>query len=75
MGNLHQCGDRRIPLPGVLGGMPNHRKCHTVTAACAVVILLAWIRLYTPTTASYPGRYKPGPGQRSCAAFQLGPHP
>src|ERR1700754_1414928 len=47
MGNVHRFGDRRMPAPGVLGVT----AALAITAACAVVILLAWIAVYVRISA------------------------
>jgi Domain of unknown function (DUF1772) len=56
MGNVHHYGDRRMRVPGVLGGVAAIASAalfavagcwpQTITAVCAVAILLAWIVLY-----------------------------
>lgn len=56
MGNVHRYGDRRMPVPGVLGGVTAiagatlfavaGQWAQAITAAFAVVMLLAWIALY-----------------------------
>jgi len=61
MGNVHRYGDRRMPAPGVLGVVAAIASAalfavaaqwaQTITAACAVVILLAWIALYVRVSA------------------------
>lgn len=61
MGNVHRFGDRRMPVPGVLGVVAAIASAalfavagqwaQTITAACAVVILLAWIALYVRISA------------------------
>jgi hypothetical protein len=60
-GNVHRFGDRRMPLPGVLGVVAAIASAalfavagqwvQTITAACAVVILLAWLALYVRISA------------------------
>ncbi len=61
MGNVHRFGDRRMPVPGVLGVLAAIASAalfavagqwaQTISAACAVVILLAWIALYVRISA------------------------
>lgn len=61
MGNVHRYGDRRMPMPGVLGAVSAvagavlfavaGRWAQTITAVCAVVLLLAWIALYLRVSA------------------------
>jgi len=61
MGNVHRYGDRRMPVPGVVGGVAAIASAalfalagqwdQTVSAGCAVVLLLAWIALYMRISA------------------------
>ncbi len=61
MGNVHRYGDRRMPIPGVIGGVAAIASAavfavagqwaQTITAALAVAILLAWIVLYVRVSA------------------------
>lgn len=61
MGNVHRYGDRRMPVPGVLGGVAAIASAalfalagqwaQTITAMCAVAVLLAWIALYVRVSA------------------------
>jgi hypothetical protein len=61
MGNVHHYGDRRMRVPGVLGGVAAIASAalfavagqwpQTTTAVCAVAILLAWIVLYARISA------------------------
>jgi hypothetical protein len=61
MGNVHYYGDRRMPVPGVLGLVAAIASAalfavagqwaQTITGICAVVILLAWITLYARVSA------------------------
>lgn len=61
MGNVHHYGDRRMPIPGVLGGAAAIASAalfavvgqwvQSITAVCAVVTLLAWIVLYARVSA------------------------
>ncbi|MGH8115672.1 MAG: hypothetical protein ACREPS_11565 [Rhodanobacteraceae bacterium] len=61
MGNVHRYGDRRMPIPGVLGGVAAVASAalfavagqwaQTIAAVFAVVILLAWIVLYARVSA------------------------
>jgi hypothetical protein len=56
MGNVHRYGDRRMPLPGVLGliaaaasaavAAAAGRWTAAVTAGAAVALLLVWLVLY-----------------------------
>jgi hypothetical protein len=61
MGNVHRYGDRRMPLPGVLGmiaaaasaalaGVAG-RWTTAILAAAAVVLLLVWLVLYLRVSA------------------------
>jgi hypothetical protein len=68
MGNVHHYGDRRMRVPGVLGGVAAIASAalfavagqwpQTITTVCAVAILLAWIvlcaRISAPITVSSP---------------------
>lgn len=61
MGNVHRYGDRRMPVPGVLGGLAAIASAalfaaagqwaQTIAAVCAVGLLLAWIALYVRVSA------------------------
>lgn len=61
MGNVHRYGDRRMPVPGVLGGVAALASAalfaaagqwaQSIAAVCAAVILLAWIVLYVGVSA------------------------
>ena len=61
MGNVHRYGDRRMPVPGVVGGVAAIASAalfavagqwdQTISAGCAVVLLLAWIALYVRISA------------------------
>jgi hypothetical protein len=61
MGSVHRYGDRRMPLPGVLGvvaaatsavlaGVTGHWS-QTIAAGAALLLLLVWIVLYTQVSA------------------------
>jgi hypothetical protein len=61
MGHVHRYGDRRMPLPGALGMLAAAASAalaaaaaqwaQAIPAACALVLLLAWIGLYTRVSA------------------------
>ncbi|MDV3126613.1 DUF1772 domain-containing protein [Mycobacterium sp. 21AC1] len=61
MGNMHRYADRRMPAPGVLGGIAaiasaalfavTGQWIQTIAAVCAVVLLLVWIVLYVRISA------------------------
>lgn len=61
MGNVHHYADRRMPVPGVLGGIAAIASAalfavagqwaQAIAAVCAVVLLLAWIVLYVRISA------------------------
>ncbi|MGY4646778.1 DUF1772 domain-containing protein [Mycobacterium sp. URHB0021] len=61
MGTVHRYGDRRMPVPGVLGilatattavlGTVTTHWAQTIAAAAALVLLLGWIVLYTQVSA------------------------
>ncbi|WP_232000722.1 DUF1772 domain-containing protein [Mycobacterium kyorinense] len=61
MGNVHRYGDRRMPVPGVLGAVAAIASAalfavagqwaQSITAFCAVVMLLLWIVLYARVSA------------------------
>jgi hypothetical protein len=61
MGNVHRYGDRRMPIPGVLGIIAAAtcaavaaiagRWAEAIPAATAVGLLLAWIALYRNVSA------------------------
>jgi Domain of unknown function (DUF1772) len=62
MGRVHRYGDRRMPLPGVLGviatatsavlAMVAANWVQVIAAAAALVLLLIWLLLYTRVSAS-----------------------
>jgi Domain of unknown function (DUF1772) len=62
MGRVHRYGDRRMPLPGVLGviatatsavlAMVAANWVQAIAAAAALVLLLIWLLLYTRVSAS-----------------------
>jgi hypothetical protein len=61
MGNVHRYGDRRMPVPGVVGlvaaavtavlAASAGRWVQAIAAATAVVLLLIWLGLYTRISA------------------------
>ncbi|CAM2745592.1 DUF1772 domain-containing protein [Mycobacterium intermedium] len=61
MGSVHRYGDRRMPVPGIIGTLAtatttalNAAAAHwaqSVAAGIALVLLLAWIALYTRVSA------------------------
>ena len=61
MGNVHRYGDRRMPLPGVVGlvaaaasaalAAVAGRWAQAIPAATAVALLLVWLVLYTQVSA------------------------
>lgn len=61
MGNVHHHADRRMRVPGVLGGVAAIASAalfavagewpQTITAVCVVAILVAWIVLYARISA------------------------
>ena len=61
MGNVHRYGDRRMPLPGVLGMIAAAasaaivaaagRSTTAILAATAVALLLVWLVLYLRVSA------------------------
>ncbi len=61
MGSVHRYGDRRMPVPGVLGGVATATSAvlatvaahwaQAVAAAAALVLLVIWIVLYTQVSA------------------------
>lgn len=61
MGNVHRYGDRRMPVPGVLGGGAAVASAtlfavagqwtQAIVAVSAVAVLLAWIALYVRVSA------------------------
>lgn len=61
MGNVHRYGDRRMPVPGVLGGGAAVASAtlfavagqwtQAILAVSAVAVLLAWIALYVRVSA------------------------
>ncbi|AGB25091.1 protein of unknown function (DUF1772) [Mycobacterium sp. JS623] len=61
MGNVHRFGDRRMPVPGVLGVIAAATSmvaaavaahwAQTIVAGAALVLLLVWIVLYTRVSA------------------------
>jgi hypothetical protein len=67
MGNVHQYGDRRMPIPGALGiiaaascaalAWVSGRWTGAIAAAIAVVLLLAWIVVYARVSAPINRRF------------------
>lgn len=61
MGSVHRYGDRRMPVPGVLGMMATGatavlatvaaRWAQAIAAAAALVLLLVWLALYARVCA------------------------
>lgn len=61
MGNVHRFGDRRMPVPGVLGVVAAMASAtlfavagqwaHAIVASCAVALLLGWVVLYVRISA------------------------
>jgi Domain of unknown function (DUF1772) len=61
MGNVHRYGDRRMPVPGVLGlvaaaisavfAAASGRWTQAVAAGVAVVLLLVWLLIYLRVSA------------------------
>jgi uncharacterized membrane protein len=61
MGNVHRYGDRRMPVPGVVGlvgsaaaavaALVSGYVAATVTAGVALVLLVVWLVLYTRVSA------------------------
>ena len=61
MGNIHRYGDRRMPVPGVLGlvaaaisaafAAASGRWTHAAAAGVAVALLLVWLVLYLRVSA------------------------
>lgn len=61
MGSVHRYGDRRMPMPGVLGvvataatavlaTVAGHRS-QAIAATAALILLLGWLALYTRVSA------------------------
>ena len=61
MGNVHRFGDRRLPVPGLLGIIASAAACvlaalagrpvASVTAGAALAMLLGWVLLYLRISA------------------------
>jgi hypothetical protein len=61
MGSVHRYGDRRMPVPGVLGVLATATSAvlaavaahwaQAIAAAAAVVLLLVWVALYARVSA------------------------
>lgn len=70
MGNIHRYGDRRMPVPGVLGlvaaaisavaAATSGRCVQAVAAGTAVALLLAWLLLYLRVSAPINHRLTAG---------------
>jgi hypothetical protein len=61
MGNVHRFGDRRLPLPGILGVVGSAAACvlaalagravASATAGAALALLVGWVLLYLRISA------------------------
>ena len=61
MGNVHRFGDRRLPIPGILGVVSAAAACvlaaiagrpvASVTAGAALALLVGWVLLYLRISA------------------------
>ena len=61
MGNVHRFGDRRLPVPGILGLIASAAACvlaaladqptASATAGAALALLIAWVLLYLRVSA------------------------
>jgi hypothetical protein len=61
MGRVHQYGDRRLPVPGVIGilaaavttvaGAVSESPAGVIAAGIALIAMLAWLRLYLHVAA------------------------
>ena len=61
MGNVHRFGDRRLPIPGILGILASAaasvlaalagRQIASATAGAALALLLGWLLLYLRVSA------------------------
>jgi hypothetical protein len=61
MGNMHRFGDRRLPVPGILGIIASAaasvfaalagRPAASATAGAALALLVAWVLLYLRVSA------------------------
>jgi Domain of unknown function (DUF1772) len=61
MGNVHRFGDRRLPVPGILGIVASATACvlaalagkpvASATAAAALALLVGWVLLYLRVSA------------------------
>ena len=61
MGNVHRFGDRRMPVPGILGIVASATACvlaalasrpvASATAGAALVLLIGWVLLYLRISA------------------------
>ena len=89
MGNVHRFGDRRLPVPGILGIIASAaafvlaalagRTVASATAGAALALLIAWVLLYLRVSApinrdAHHRRRQPrDAGQRPRTATRLGP--
>ena len=90
MGSVHRYGDRRMPVPGVLGVVATAVSAalatvaahwaQTIAAGAALVALLVWLVLYTRVSAPINRQLtaaadaRPGAPERACAASKVGPN-
>lgn len=61
MGSVHRYGDRRMPVPGIIGGLATAATvaltvvaadwAQSIVAGAALILLLVWIALYTRVSA------------------------
>jgi hypothetical protein len=61
MGNIHRFGDRRLPVPGLLGMIASAAACvlaamsgravASATAGAALALLISWLLIYTRISA------------------------
>ena len=61
MGNVHRFGDRRLPIPGIMGIIASAAACvlaaiagrpvASVSAAAALALLVGWVSLYLRISA------------------------
>jgi len=61
MGNVHRFGDRRLPVPGILGMIASATACAlaaiagravpAVTAGAALALLISWLLIYLRISA------------------------
>ena len=90
MGNVHRFGDRRLPVPGILGMITSAaavvlaalagRPVASATAGAALALLVLWLLLYlrvqrADQPRAHRRRRQPrDTGQRPRTATRLGPH-